>query len=546
MSEAPAGRRLGLLLALYFLILLIPAGFLPLMESTEGRYGEIAWEMLLRHNYLEPFFGAIKHFHKPPLTYWAVAGGYQLFGIGDFGARFFGIVAAVIAVAYLYRLALVLLGERRDAFDAALIFASSILFLAIARVVATDIYLTCFTVMAQYYLFRRLRGERRSSDAPLYGLALGLGFLTKGPIIFLFTLLPYLVAKFFDPDHRRVFSWREVAAGTGVFALFALPWYIAVMIENPGLLYYFLKVQTVDRVATNRFHRHEPIWYFFYVFAGTFVPYILFFVRGTFKPRAFARPTRVLLLYVWVPFIVFTLAQSKQPTYILPFFGIAAVFSAAALRTFAMPRLRTLAALLLLLFAVAPAAAGFVYPPARVLRWPLLASLLPLLPLWWQLWRQRQGAQLVWWSGLLLLAASTVGYAVLAVAAPQMRGYEQMAQALNRLDPERKIDVVAYQAFLPSLSLYRRHLTAAAYGMDRDVRFQTDDEYRHWYLPTPADLQRFLATRPQVFVVTSEDGLPDFEAESGYACREVYGQRKRSAYLCHAPQPTPAPAHQPE
>ena len=535
MVEAPTGRRLRLLLALYFLVLLLPTGFLPLMESTEGRYGEIAWEMLLRGNYLEPFFNGIKHFHKPPLTYWAIAGGYKLFGIGDFGARFFGTVAALLAVIYLYRLALVLLGDRRNAFDATLIFASSVLFLAIARIVATDIYLTCFTVMAQYYLFRRLRGEGRRSDAPLFGLALGLGFLTKGPIIFLFTLLPFLVAKFFDPDHRRVFSWREVLAGSGVFALLALPWYLIVMAKNPGLLYYFLKVQTVDRVATNRFHRHEPFWYFFYVFAGTFLPYILFFARGTLSPRAFDRPTRVLLLYVWVPFVVFTLAQSKQPSYIVPFFGIAAILAAAALRTFPMPRLRTLATLLLLLFAIAPAVAGFVYPPVRVLRWPLVVAAPLLLWLWWRLWQERQGPQLVWWSALLLIVVSTVAYAVVGVAAPQMRGYEQMASTLNRLDPDRNLDVLAYQGFLPSLSLYRRHLTAAAYGMQRDVRFQTDEEYRSWYLPTAADLQRFLRDRPQLFVVMAEDALPDFEKESGYACREVYGQRKRSAYLCHAP-----------
>lgn len=540
MVEAPTGRRLRLLLALYFLILLLPTGFLPLMESTEGRYGEIAWEMLLRGNYLEPFFNGIKHFHKPPLTYWAVAGGYKLFGIGDFGARFFGVVAAILALVYLYRLALVLLGDRRNAFDAALIFASSILFLAIARIVATDIYLTCFTVMAQYYLFRRLHGEKRGSDAPLYGLALGLGFMTKGPIIFLFTLLPYLLAKFFDPDHRRVFTWREVLAGTGVFAVVALPWYLLVMAKNPGLLYYFLKVQTVDRVATNRFRRHEPIWYFFYVFAGTFLPYFLFFARGTLKPGAFCRSTRVLFLYVWVPFLVFTLAESKQPSYILPLFGIAAILAATSLRTLPMPRLRTLAVLLLLLFAIAPAVAGFVYPPARILRWPLLVTIPPLLWLWWRLWLERQGRQLVWWSALLLLAVSTVAYGIVAAAAPQMRGYEQMAKTLNRLDPGRNVDVLAYQSFLPSLSLYRRHLTAAAYGMQRDVRFQTDDEYRNWYLPTAADLQRFLQDRPQLFVVMAEDALPDFEKESGYACREVYRQRKRSAYLCHAPLENPA------
>ncbi|MEJ2521174.1 MAG: hypothetical protein P8Y91_12675, partial [Desulfuromonadales bacterium] len=82
MPESPDKRRLWALLLAYVFLLLLPAGLMPLMESTEGRYGEIAWEMVVRGNYLEPYFNGIKHFHKPPLTYWSVAAGYQLFGIG--------------------------------------------------------------------------------------------------------------------------------------------------------------------------------------------------------------------------------------------------------------------------------------------------------------------------------------------------------------------------------------------------------------------------------------------------------------------------------
>ncbi|GAB6083000.1 glycosyltransferase family 39 protein [Desulfuromonas carbonis] len=531
-SRAPASPRLWLWLAGYFLILLIPTGLLPLMESTEGRYGEIAWEMVASGNYLEPFFNGIKHFHKPPLTYWAIAAGYKLFGINDFGARFFGVVAACLAVAYLYRLALVLLGDYRQARDAALIFATSLLFLGVARIVATDIYLTCFTVMAQYYLLRRIAGPARRSDAPLYGLALGLGFLAKGPLIFLFTLLPFLLAKLLDAGHRRLFSWRETALAVATFALVALPWYIAVMIENPGLLYYFLKVQTVDRVASNRFRRYEPPWYFFYVFAGTFLPYIFFFLKGAVRLRKFDRSRQVLFLYVLVPFLIFTLAQSKQPTYILPFYGMAAILAAGALARLAMPRLRLLAVLVLLVAAIAPAVAGFVYPPARPLRSVLLLATIPALWLWWQALRDHRGELLIPRCAALLLLVTTVAYGVAAVAAPQMRGYEQMAQALNRLDPGRKLDVLVYRGFLPSLSLYRRHLTASAYGMEREVQFQENQDYRNWYLPTAADLQRYLGDRKELFVVMNAEAKPSFETESGYRCAPVYEQRKHNAYRC--------------
>ncbi len=528
------GRVLAGLLFVYCLVLLLPAGFVPLMESTEARYGEIAWEMVRSGNWLEPSFNGIKHFHKPPLTYWLVAAGYQLFGIGDFGARFFGVVAAGIAVAYLYRLAGVLLDDAGQQRNAALIFATSLLFLAVSRIVATDIYLTCFTVMAQYYLFRRIRGERRRSDALLYGLALGLGFLAKGPIIFLFTLLPFGLAKLFDPEHRRVYSWPETAAAAGAFAAVALPWYLAVVVKNPGLLYYFLKVQTVDRVATDHFGRYEPPWYFVYVLAGTFLPYIFFFLRGALRPGRFPPHQRILFLYVLTPFLVFTLARSKQPTYILPLYGVAAVLTAAALARFPMPRLRSLAVAVLALIALAPAVAGFFYPPAFQLRWWLLAGTLPALWILRRAWQERSGARLVTWSAAQLLLAATVAYVVVIAAAPQMRGYETMVDEINRLDPEGRLDILTYRDFLPSLSLYRNRLTAAAYAMKRETQFQDDEAYREWYLPKADDLRRFLADRSEIFLVVREVSLDEFQQETGYLCETIYRQHKHSAYRCRA------------
>lgn len=254
----PAGRRLWLLLLLYFAVLLAPAGSVSIIESTEARYAEIAREMAVSGDYLEPRLNGIKHFHKPPLAYWMVAAGFRIFGLNNFGARFFGVVFACLAVLYLYRTARVLIGDDRKAFHAALVFATSLLFLAVSRIASTEIYLVFFTVAAQFHLFRRIYGERRPADAPLIGLFLGLGFLVKGHIIFAFTLLPYLAAKLLDRTHRSVFRPAEILAGTGAFLAVALPWYLLVLARNPGLLDYFLKVQTVGRIATDRFHRYQP------------------------------------------------------------------------------------------------------------------------------------------------------------------------------------------------------------------------------------------------------------------------------------------------
>ena len=284
----PHTRTLFLLALVYLALLILPASTAPLIETTEARYAEIAREMLVTGNFIEPHLNGIKHFHKPPMSYWLVAAGMKLFGQNDFGARFFGVLAAVLAVAFLYRMARGVLQDDRKAFYAALMFATSWLFLGITHLVSTEIYLTCFVILAQYYLFRQIYGARSKRNALLYGAFLGLGFLTKGPIVFLFTLLPCSIAKIFDREHRRIFSVSEILLGGAAFTVLALPWYLLVMAKNPGLLHYFLKVQTVDRVVTDRFNRYQPPWYFVAIFAGTFLPYVLFFLKGTELPSAHA------------------------------------------------------------------------------------------------------------------------------------------------------------------------------------------------------------------------------------------------------------------
>ena len=68
-------RKFVYFLLIYGCLLLLSIGQLSLVESTEGRYGEIAREMLASGNFLEPRFNGIFHFHKPPLPYWGMAAG---------------------------------------------------------------------------------------------------------------------------------------------------------------------------------------------------------------------------------------------------------------------------------------------------------------------------------------------------------------------------------------------------------------------------------------------------------------------------------------
>ena len=82
-------RRLRLLVcATLAAILYLPAlGRPALWEPDEGRYGEIAREMVLTHDYVTPRDNWVRYFEKPPLVYWAEALSIKLLGPSELAVR---------------------------------------------------------------------------------------------------------------------------------------------------------------------------------------------------------------------------------------------------------------------------------------------------------------------------------------------------------------------------------------------------------------------------------------------------------------------------
>ena len=73
------------MLALALLVGFSFQGSRGLYETTEGRYVEVAREMVETGNWIEPTLGYRPHWAKPPLTYWAIAGGIKLLGVNEWG-----------------------------------------------------------------------------------------------------------------------------------------------------------------------------------------------------------------------------------------------------------------------------------------------------------------------------------------------------------------------------------------------------------------------------------------------------------------------------
>jgi 4-amino-4-deoxy-L-arabinose transferase len=152
--------------------------------------------------------------------------------------------------------------------------------------------------------------------ATLMWTAFGLAFLTKGPP----GLLPLAAILVFAGWTGGLGGLRRLVSSTGfgVFLLVGLGWFALQVIVRPDLLPYLLGDEVAGRVAG--VHLRNPGWwglaeaYSPVLILGLF-PWVLVAWRG---PMPSPEATRFLLLWLLGPLLVFFVAQSRLPLYLLP------------------------------------------------------------------------------------------------------------------------------------------------------------------------------------------------------------------------------------
>src|SRR5215470_9732742 len=86
--QPPSRSSRVALAALIAALLYLPGlGAPALWEPDEGRYAEIAREMVASGDYITPRDDLVRYFEKPPLVYWAQAFAIRLFGANEFAVR---------------------------------------------------------------------------------------------------------------------------------------------------------------------------------------------------------------------------------------------------------------------------------------------------------------------------------------------------------------------------------------------------------------------------------------------------------------------------
>lgn len=228
---------------------LVASYFIPLNDTTEARYGEIARKMLetgdwitLQHDYGLPFWA------KPPLSTWMSALSMKCFGVNEFAARLPGLLFSLGILWLIWDLAKKQSGQL-VATTAVLVLAGSLYFFLDAGAVMTDPALIFCTTLAFVAFWHALVYQQRLW-AYIFFVALGLGLLAKGPIALVLVGLSIFFWVLWRNEWVNLWYRLPWIKGTLILLVIALPWYVMAEIKTPGFLNYFIVGEHLSRFLT--------------------------------------------------------------------------------------------------------------------------------------------------------------------------------------------------------------------------------------------------------------------------------------------------------
>lgn len=304
-----------------------------LWDNSETAYGEVAREILIYHDPIVLHFNGVPWFVQPPLYFWIAAAFAHLFGLNEFTLRLPSALATIAmggAVGYVVARTT----SSSAALLAATVLSTSLMQVVVGRLAIMDALLDLAVAIAILSAFAALRTGAAQWWYVCCG-ALAFGMLAKGPAALVVTaivIVPWAIWERRSGGRVVLPSAARWILGAALFAAIVGPW--AILLYRAAGSAAFAELvghYTVGRYIGTIENQGGPLYYYVpVIILGTFpwfpflVPGVLASIRAARDPAAGA-PARLCLSWAVIPFVFFSLAQTKLPNYIalqLPAFAI--------------------------------------------------------------------------------------------------------------------------------------------------------------------------------------------------------------------------------
>lgn len=334
----------------------------PIMPIDETRYVGVAWEAHATGDYLVSHLNGATYAHKPPLLFWLINAVWSIFGVNELGARIVGPLAGILCLPLLRWISLKLWpSDIRTANFAPFILASFTVWLLFAPLTMFDTLLTLATLVSISGMINVRMGKKLGWL--IVGLGMGLGILTKGPVIFVHTL-PIAILGYWwarkdraasmtvptesgSVDSRSTISpvveadsakfhfgswYLGVIVATLLAGVIGLSWAIpSAMSGGEAYANELLWGQTAGRVTKSFSHR-QPFYWYLPILPLCMLPWLI--VGTIWRGLRLIQldwGLRFLLCWVGAPLLILSLISGKQVHYMMPMFPALALIIAKLL-----------------------------------------------------------------------------------------------------------------------------------------------------------------------------------------------------------------------
>ena len=314
-----------ILVVVYALLWFGTLNYRHLIPSDEGRYAEIAREMLVTGDWVTPRYNGYKYFEKPPLQIWATASAFNIFGVGDWQARLWTALTGFLTIVFIG-----FTGARiysaRAGWLAAVALASSPMWVIGGHINSLDMGLSAFLVAALCSLLLAQTSSNKTYSRNWMWACwafMALATLSKGVIGVAIPGMVFAVYSITAWDWK-IWKRLHIISGSILFLAITAPWFVVIAQRNPEFLEFFFIHEHLQRFTQTAHSRTGPIYFFLPLLLLGFLPWI------AQVPGAIAQTWRERnrefssgwLLTCWFVVILgfFSISQSKLPGYIIPLF----------------------------------------------------------------------------------------------------------------------------------------------------------------------------------------------------------------------------------
>lgn len=321
------------------LLAIFSHGPMPLYST---RTLAVAWEMFSQGHWLVPHINGEPYSEKAPLLFWLIQSGWFVFGVSDVWPRLLEVLLGGTQLVLVSVLARRLFPGRPWMAKAApwmlLAFGYAFLF---GLQIMYDVLLAVWALAALLCLTPK--AHRLEPRWWLFGLCVGAGLLTKGPVMLLHIVFPWLLGPLWNDwarEHRARWYGRGVLSlllGGAMLLAWALP---AGLFGGDAYRERLFFTQTAGRVVDKLSEGKDlqnhaaPAWFYLLWLPALLFPFSVW-PRVWIALASLRRPLepglRFALCWLLPTFIVFSLISGKQLYYPLPELAGAALLLAGAI-----------------------------------------------------------------------------------------------------------------------------------------------------------------------------------------------------------------------